>query len=76
MAVAKLKKFSVVRKDETTWDFLLGIEDDSGGKLWLTAVFEDLDQMVAVLDEQLNAIVDAAEKMEAQNSLIEDAREP
>jgi hypothetical protein len=68
MAMAKLKKLSVDRESAESWHFVLRIEDDSGATLRLTANFDDLDAMSAALDEQFNAIVEAAEKLEAQKA--------
>ncbi|MET0984189.1 MAG: hypothetical protein ABW034_02170 [Steroidobacteraceae bacterium] len=63
-----LKRFSVSRPDTNTWDFVVEIEDDANGKLRLSATFEDLDQMAAALDEQLNAVVEAAQQLERKTA--------
>lgn len=63
-----LKKFSVRRPNRDTWDFVVEIEDDANGKLRFSATFEDLDQISAALDEQFNAVVEAAEQLELQRA--------
>jgi hypothetical protein len=61
-----LKRFSVHCPDPDAWVFIVEIENDANDKMTLSATFDDLDQMSAALDEQLNAIVEAADRLELQ----------
>ena len=58
-----LKSFQVRRKDGDTWSYIVEIEDDGGSLMQLNATFEDLDEIATAIDEQLRAIVEAAEAL-------------
>jgi hypothetical protein len=60
-----LKTFQIVRTSERPWSFVLEIEDDAGGTLQVAATFDDLDRISALLDDQFEAIVEAAAAAEA-----------
>ncbi|MFA5630134.1 MAG: hypothetical protein WC997_01375 [Porticoccaceae bacterium] len=54
-----LKDFRIVRC-APEWRYLLQFEDSEGRVVELTATFEDLDRMAVAIDEQMLAIVEAA----------------
>jgi hypothetical protein len=58
--VRELKTFRIVRTSASPLRFALEIEDDAGGRLQLAATFDDLDFISGLLDEQFEAIVEAA----------------
>jgi hypothetical protein len=66
MSIAKLRKFSVIRKDPQSW--VIEIESGQEDKMQLVATFEDLDSIGIALDEQFTVVVEAAEALEARRS--------
>jgi hypothetical protein len=66
MSIAKLRRFSVIRKDPQSW--VIEIESGQGDKIQLAATFEDLDSIGIALDEQFTAVVEAAEALEGRRS--------
>jgi hypothetical protein len=61
--MAKLGRFSIRRLSADGWDYLVEIEQLGGATLAFSAGVEDLDRMSEALDEQLDAMVAAAEQL-------------
>lgn len=51
----------VKRLSPNAWDYVIEIEDDSGGTTRLRAGVEDLDVIAAALEEKLQEMIAAAE---------------
>jgi len=57
-----LKDFRIVRR-APEWSYVLQFEDSEGRVVELAATFEDLDRMAVAIDEQMLAIVEAANQL-------------
>jgi hypothetical protein len=61
--MGRLGKFTVRRVSPDAWEYVVEIEQLGGATLTLSAGVEDLDRMSEALDEQLDAMVAAAERL-------------
>ena len=61
--MSAFKGITVTRVKPDAWDYLIEIEDDRGGKTRLTAGLEDLDVIAAALEQKLEEMIDAAERL-------------
>ena len=61
--MAALKEFTITRQSGETWEYRIEIVDDQGSSIRFSASFDELDKIALAIDEQMAAIVDAAEKM-------------
>ena len=55
-----LKDFRIERRGTQEWNYLLHLEDSEGRVVELAATFENLDRLAMAIDEQMLAIVEAA----------------
>ena len=61
--MAALKEFTITRQSGETWEYRIEIVDDQGSSTRFSVGFDELDKIALAIDEQMAAIVDAAEKM-------------
>jgi len=58
--MAVFKQFKIT-KDEKSWNYVVEIQDSGGTTMRMAATFKDLDTMAVAIEEQMLAIIDAAE---------------
>jgi hypothetical protein len=61
--VPAFKCIAIDQPDPNTWRYVVRLEDDAGGRFSFTATAEELDILSAALDEKLDAMVEAAERL-------------
>ena len=61
--MARLKDFFIRRKSQEEWEYLIELVDDGGTVTTLAASVEDLDRMSMIIDEKLDEMVEAAERL-------------
>ena len=61
--MAALKEFTITRQSGESWEYSIEIVDDQGSCTRFSAGFDELDKIALAIDEEMAAIVDAAEKM-------------
>jgi hypothetical protein len=61
-----LGKFTIRKPRADSWEYIVEIEQVGGATIRLRAGVEDLDRMSATIDEQLDAMVEAAERLGAE----------
>ena len=60
--MSAFKAIRVERLSPDAWDYVIEIEDDSGGTTRLRAGVEDLDVIATALEEKLQEMIAAAER--------------
>ena len=61
--MAQFRSIRVTRKSPDRWDYHIEITDDAGRVVSLDAGIEDLDRISAAVDETLDEMVEAAERL-------------